>query len=459
MQALEKVLIVEDDEGLNDLLSEEVRDIGYKVQSSRSMEDGRQIVSEWVPDAVISDVRLPGQNGLALLSYCQNLEMAPAFLVITAFGSVPQAVEALKAGADNFLTKPLDLDHLRISLMRALESRRLKKEINRYQELLGQEHFHGMAGQSSSMRALFAQIRQLAAAGGPVLIIGESGSGKELVARAIHNESMPAGSPFVAVNCAGVPEGLLESEFFGHAAGAFTGASTSRKGLFSEAEGGTLLLDEIAEMPLLLQTKLLRVLEDGKVRPVGSNEEVNTSVRVIAATHRDLEQEVKKGKFREDLFYRLETFMLKVPPLRERDDDLELLVGRFISSFSSQLNKEVKGISEPAMKKLKTYSFSGNVRELKNAIERAVTLCRNDEIELSDLPERIRRKSDRLPEVYREEGAAEGLFNGHVVPLAEMERRYIDHVMKVTKGNKRRTAALLGIGRRTLYRKLEMEDN
>jgi transcriptional regulator with PAS, ATPase and Fis domain len=273
------------------------------------------------------------------------------------------------------------------------------------------------------------------------------------VARAVHRESARADGPFVPVKCAGIPEQLLESEFFGHAAGSFTGAGKGRQGLFAEAQGGSLLLDEISEMPLSLQAKLLRILQDGKLRRIGENREHPVNVRILAATHRDLEEEVRLGHFREDLFFRLETFILRVPPLRERDEDIEYLAARFLRQFSLAVDKRVSGFSDEALALMNRYPFPGNVRELSNAVERAVTFTTENSIRSADLPARMRRyrpdaasyRSD--PEGFPAE--AQGLYS-----LSEMERRYIHHVLGQTGGNKRRAAAVLGIGRRTLYRRL-----
>jgi DNA-binding NtrC family response regulator len=376
--------------------------------------------------------------------------------VVTAFGTVPQAVEALRQGADDFLTKPLDFDHLRLSISRVLEKRRLREQLVRYQEILGEEGFHGLLGRSRPMQRLFSQIRQVARGAGPVLIVGESGVGKELVARAIHRESERASRTFLAVNCAGIPETLLESEFFGHSAGAFTGASRRRNGLFLEADGGTLLLDEIVEMPSSLQAKLLRTLQEGTIRPVGADSERAIDVRIVAATNRELETEVSSGNLREDLFYRLETFTLSVPPLREREDDLELLTGRFAQRFAVQMNRDIHGLSSEALDGLRAYPFPGNVRELQNAIERAVTFCDGPMIKLEHLPVRIRKHSAEMTiPVHDSSNSPNNLLADGTLPsLAELETRYIRYVLDRLGGNKRQAAALLGIGRRTLYRRL-----
>ncbi|HLV01969.1 MAG TPA: sigma-54 dependent transcriptional regulator [Acidobacteriota bacterium] len=450
------ILLVEDDHGLRNLLQLELEEAGLEVIACGSAEDAARALRQQAVDAIISDLRLPGMDALQLLEQAKKLEFAPAFLVITAFGTVARAVEALKAGADDFLTKPLDLDHLKLSLHRALETRKLRQDLKNYRELLDDEdRFHGMIGRSTLMRRMFQQIRQLARASGAVLITGESGTGKELVAGAIHRESQHSTGPYIAVNCAGIPKDLMESEFFGHAEGAFTGAGKARQGLLSEADGGSLLLDEISEMPIELQAKLLRVLEDGKVRPIGESTEKKIDVRIIASTNREIEEEIKKGHFREDLFFRLETFRIHVPPLRDRDEDLDILIAYFIHKFSRRLDKNIKGISPEALNAMKRYPFPGNVRELQNAIERAVAFCADEEIQCHHLPDRITGNKN-IPMQTDPETRATGFPPDEVIlPLGQVEAAYIRSVLEKVGGNKRRAAALLGIGRRTLYRKLE----
>lgn len=453
-QTQENILIVEDDQGLGHLLQEELTDAGLQVHWVASAEQGQEWMAANNADLIVCDLRLPGADGLHLLHTSRQHFPEPGFVIITAFGSVPQAVEALKAGADDFLTKPLDLDQFVICVQRTLENRRLRQEVQRSRELLAHKDFHGLIGHSQPMLSLMGHIKQLAAADGPVLIVGESGTGKELVARAVHGESSQRNTSQVVVNCAGIPAELLESELFGHTAGAFTGAAKERKGLFAEADRGSIFLDEISETPLSMQAKLLRVLQDGKIRPVGSNKEVSTKARIIAATNKDLEEETAQGRFREDLFYRLETFTLRVPPLREREEDLEILAGRFLYTFTAKLGRDIRGFSDPALDVLKNYPFPGNVRELQNAVERAVTLSQGRWITPRDLPQRMRENnlsSQHTPQL----SAQSTLLQGDRLPtLEELKERYIAHVLEQTQGNKRRAAALLGIGRRTLYRYL-----
>jgi DNA-binding NtrC family response regulator len=451
------ILVVEDDRGLRELVGEELEEAGHAVFAAANAAEALALLGRHAPELVISDLRLPGEDGMSLLETLRKLPMPPAFIMITAFGTVEQAVEALKRGADDFLTKPLKLDHLRLAVSRALERRELQRQVAAYREMLDGGDFHGMIGRSAPMRQLFEQIRRIARAQGPALILGESGVGKELVARALHRQSERRDGPFVAINCAGIPAELLESELFGHSAGAFTGAHKARKGLFAEAEGGTLLLDELGEMPPPMQSKLLRILQDGTLRQVGENRERKIDVRIVAATNRDLEAEIDSGRFRADLFYRLETFALRVPPLRERGDDLDLLVANFLSHYGREAGVPVRGIASEALERLRAYPFPGNVRELSNAIERAVVFCRGELLELHDLPERIRGRS-YLARPGAATAGLQHLAGGELLPLRLVEQRYVRQVLAHTGNNKQQAARLLGIGRRTLYRYLEEEE-
>lgn len=453
------ILVVEDDAALSRLLVDELEADGARVEAFAELSGARHWLADHSPVLVVTDLRLPDGNGMELVSELSKNDTRPAIIVVTAFGSVRQAVEALQAGADDFLTKPLDLDHFHICVERVLETRRLRYELAQFRRLSGVgDDFHGLFGRSAPMRTLFDHIGVVARAHGPVLINGESGTGKELVARAIHAESERADGPFLAVNCAGVPQELMESEFFGHASGAFTGARAARRGLLQQAHGGTLLLDEIGEMPLALQAKMLRALQDGSIRPVGQDTEEHVDVRIVAATHRDLAQRVADGDFREDLYYRLETFAIDVPPLRARGDDVELLAQRLLARCAAAQNKPVRGFSPEALAQLAAYPFPGNVRELQNVVERAVAFADGERVEVADLPARL--ASNAAPAasagiVPRGDG---GLLDGAVLPtLDEVQKRYVRRVLDEVGGNRRRAAALLGIGRRTLYRWLDGE--
>ena len=433
------VAVVEDDPALNELLVEELEAEGYRVTHHGSVED--YLSQEGQPDVVVSDIRLPGTSGMSLLQTLQQQNNPPAVLLITAFGTVDQAVDALKQGAADFLTKPLDVEHLLLSVQRILEHRSLKQELNRFKTQ--QTGPAGMIGQSPAMRKLYTQIEQIAAVDGSVLILGESGTGKELVARAIHQLSERRDKSFQAVNCAGIPADLMESEFFGHEAGAFTGAKGKRSGLLKQADGGTLLLDEIGEMPMALQAKLLRVLQEGTLRAVGSDKEERVDVRILAATHQNLEQNVEQGSFRQDLFYRLETFSLYVPALRERGEDIERLVRHFINELQNE--QRIKDIDSDALEALYRYPFPGNVRELQNAIERAMAFSADDTIHCDDLPKRILEYS----------GPDQGSLKNEWPTLHQLQEDYIKRVMQHVEGNKSKAADILGITRRTLYRWLD----
>lgn len=453
------VLVVEDDGALNEMLVEELSGQGWRVESSRSAEGGYELAARCRPDLVVTDLQLPGADGMQLLASLLRLPRPPAVLMITAFATVERAVAALKAGADNFLTKPLDIEHFLIACQRLVEHRRLRDELNEYRQASEERGFHGMLGTSRAMLELFDQIQRIARADGPVLISGPSGAGKEHVARALHAESGRAEKPFIAVNCAAVPTDLMESEFFGYAAGAFTGADKARPGLFREADGGTLFLDEIGEMPLALQARLLRALQDGRIRPVGEEREVQVDVRVVAASNRDLGECVAAGSFREDLYYRLETFLLEVPPLSARGADIELLAQDFLLEHARAADRPARRLGDDALECLRAYHWPGNVRELSNAIERAVTFCNGEVVGAGDLPERVyRAEGGRDERVNTVEAIPATLLEGEVLPtLEELRGRYVRHVLHCTGGNKRRAAALLGVGRRTLYRWLDLE--
>ncbi len=442
-----RLLVVEDDASLRALLVDELEDAGHEVLAAADAESGWDALQNAAVQLVVSDLRLPGEDGMALLNRTREMAAPPGFVVVTGFGTIEQAVAAIKRGADDFLTKPLDLDHLHVAVERVLEKQWMRRRLRECEALLGEDDFHGLLGRSAPMRRLFDAVRRIAAGDGPVLVLGQSGTGKELVARALHQESPRAAGPFVAVNCAGVPSELLESEFFGHVAGAFTGAVCRRGGLFQEASGGTLFLDEIGEMPPGLQAKLLRVLEDGQVRPVGSDRSLPVDLRIVAATNRDLAAAVEGGEFRTDLYYRLETFQIVIPPLRGRGEDLELLAMRFLQRTAERLGRPVRSIEATALRALTRYPFPGNVRELANIMERAVTFCSGQEIRLEDLPERLRDGGGAIRFLPR--------ASDDWPTLDELEAGYIERVLAHCEGNKRRAAHILGIGRRTLYRRLE----
>ncbi|WP_166254462.1 sigma-54-dependent transcriptional regulator [Marinobacter salicampi] len=447
-----RILLVEDDASLRMLLGEELEADGYQVESVGTCADATASAREDLPDLIVSDLRLPDQDGMVLLQRLRAEGHEVPFIIITAFGTVGQAVDALKAGADDFLTKPLSMDHLRLKVRRLLAHAAVINELERYKSQQQQATWHELVGESDVMASLRKQITQIAKSHAPVLVTGESGTGKELVARAIHRESERRDGPFLPVNCAGIPQELMESEFFGHEAGAFTGAKQARKGLFAEAVGGTLLLDEIGEMPIALQAKLLRVLQEQKVKPVGSDHEESVDVRIIAATHVDLLKAVAEGRFREDLYYRLETLMLVVPPLRERGDDIELLAVNFLAEAAARHGRGFMRLSEHASQILADYPFPGNVRELASAVERAVTFCDGDVIRPEHLPTRIRQRTTGAVDNVR--GRPQGNL-AEWPSLEQVQQAYVRDVIQAAEGNKRRAAQILGVNRRTLYRWLE----
>ncbi|WP_424010734.1 sigma-54-dependent transcriptional regulator [Marinobacter sp.] len=448
------ILLVEDDASLLLLLAEELELDGYRVEAAATAEEGQNKARASVPDLIVSDLRLPDDDGLSVLRSLQAAGHSVPFIIITAFGTVDQAVDALKAGADDFLTKPLSTDHLRLKIRRLLSQAAITSELARYKSRSDEDTSMGLVGNSAAMRRLRTEIRQVARSGAAVLINGESGTGKELVARAIHDESDRKARPFLPVNCAGIPQELMESEFFGHEAGAFTGAKQARKGLFAEADGGTLLLDEIGEMPLALQAKLLRVLQEGTIKPVGADHEESVDVRIIAATHVNLLKAVEEGSFREDLYYRLETLALLVPPLRDRDDDVDLLSMHFLREAARRHNRGFMRLSEVTSQTLMDYPFPGNVRELGSAIERAVTFCDGEVIQPEHLPARIRKRQAEPPSGETE------TRSGNLADwptLETVQQDYVSKVIKAVDGNKRRAAQILGVNRRTLYRWLDAE--
>ncbi len=454
------LLVVEDDAAIRELLEEELNDAGYDTLGVPSAEDALALLSHTPVAMMITDVRLPGMTGIQLLQQLRQSGSELGIIVITAFGTIDQAVEALKLGADDFLTKPLDLDAIREAVFRVLERQRLSLSHD-----TEPNDFHGIVGKSPVMQSLFHDASRLAKSDAPILILGESGTGKELLALAIHQESKRHDAPFVAVNCASIPADLMESEFFGHVKGAFTGANEARKGLFHSAQGGSLFLDEIGEMPVNLQAKLLRALQEKTVRPVGGEREEPVDVRIIAATHRNLEKEIEQENFRSDLFYRLETFSLRIPPLRERGTDIEQLIFALIDKHAESQGKQIEQIEPEALNSLLNYPYPGNVRELENAIMRAVTLSEEGVLQHDDLPERLREQASQ----HSSGSEIPPALSGEVLPgtqapapaparwpsLEEVEKRYIRKVLEATGGNKRRTAEVLGIARRTLYRRLE----
>lgn len=442
------VLVVDDDQGMCELLETDLRMRGYEPAWTTSAAAALQYLKINSVDVVLSDVRMPGQSGLQLCAEIAGLYAGLPVIVMTAFGSMETAVAALRAGAYDFITKPLEMDLLTVSLDRAIAHQRLQQQVRKLTETVDHaSHFGDILGNSPVMLAIYQQLIQIATATSSVLLTGESGTGKELVARWIHRRGPRNTGPFVAVNCAALPEPLLESELFGHAKGAFTDARAERKGLFLQADGGTLFLDEVGELPLSMQVKLLRVLEQRTVRPVGGDREIPINVRLLSATNRDLEEALEAHLFREDLFYRINVIQVELPPLRARGSDVLTIAQHFLQDFSTLMNKPIGGIQPEAAERLLAYNWPGNVRELRNVIERAVALARTDRIDIADLPEKIRQF--RKGQVF-----IDGDDPHELVRLEELERRYIQHVLDVAGGNRSQAARILGLDRKTLYRKL-----
>ena len=445
-----KILIVDDDRALCELLEEDLSRRGHQVLTSLKVVEARELLHQHEVDIVLTDLNMPGISGIDFCAELHDNRPDLPVVIMTAFGSLETAIAALRAGAYDFVTKPVDLDLLSISLGRALQHRHLQEKVRLLKDQVRRQRSDDeMLGESPLFQNIKQQIMRIADLDTSVLIAGESGTGKELVARALHHQSQRSDGPFIAINCAALPENLLESELFGHVKGAFTDAREQRKGLFVEATGGTLLLDEIADLPLALQPKLLRVLEDHKVRPLGGSSEIDCDVRVLAATHRDLEEAVAAGRFRSDLFYRLNVIQLELPPLRDRGNDILLLALQFIKQLSQRFNKSVVGLAQPAAACLLAYHWPGNVRELRNVIERALALTLHDQLTIEDFPEQVKRPNGAAPL------PASLVDPGTILPLAEMESRYIHQVVEQLEGNQTLAARLLGVDRKTLYRKLK----
>lgn len=443
-----RVLVVDDDPAMTEVLVAGLRVREFDPVGKPGVEDAIEALRSGEFDVVLTDLLMRGPSGIDLCRRIAENRPDVPVLVMTAFGSLDSAIAAIRAGAYDFLTKPVELDSLALALDRAVQHRALREEVKRLRRESGSVSFGDIVGQSSAIREMLELLDRIADTDSSVLITGESGTGKELVAKALHAKSRRRAKPFVAVNCAAVPEALLESELFGHAKGAFTDAKVARRGLFMEAGGGTLFLDEIGEMPLSTQPKLLRALQERTARPVGGLEEIPFDVRIVTATNRDLEADVESGKFREDLLYRLNVIPVHVPPLRSRGNDVLLLAQRFVEQFAAKTRKSVHGLSAAAGEKLLAYAWPGNVRELQNCIERAVALARFDELAVDDLSEKVRdyRRSHVL--LVADDPS-------ELVPLDEIERRYILKVLEAMGGNKTLAAQALKLDRKTLYRKLE----
>jgi len=441
-----KILVVDDEPAEREGLARLVGQWGYDVETASSGEEALNLVETQHPAVVVTDLVLPEMDGLTLLQKLKETGRPPIVLLVTGHGTVETAVEAMRHGAFDYLTKPVDTTRLQVLLEKSIEQESLSREVNLLRHQLRQKGSFGqMVGQSRGMQEVYRWVELAATSTAPVLVYGESGTGKELVARTIHELSNRRSKPFVAINCAAIPETLIESELFGHERGAFTGATERRLGCFELTDGGTLFLDEIAEMDPNTQAKLLRVLQEGSFRRVGSGKaEIQVDVRVVAATNQIPSEAITNGKLREDLFYRLNVFSIHLPPLRERREDIPLLARNFIEEFNRQDNRQVRGLSGDTEKELERYHWPGNVRELRNVIQRAVVLSGSGLIGVEHLPDNVLRAAAPAPPPT----------GGSVTPIREMERDMILRALEETGQDKRRAAQLLGISLKTLYNKL-----
>jgi len=447
------ILVVDDEKSICELLEITFRKEGHRVEVANSVEAAKRKLEGSLYDIIISDVRMPGATGVELLRFTREIAPDSYFVLITGVPSLETAIAAANEGANRYVIKDHDLvQQLRVAVREVTENLKLKKEAGYLRrELRRLTGLDNIIGQSPKMKAIFDLIQTVAPQNSRVLITGESGTGKELVARAIHENSARSGSPFITINCGAFPETLLESELFGYMKGAFTGANENRRGLFQASDGGTLFMDEIGNMNLAMQVKLYRVLQEGKVRPLGSNEEIDVDVRVIAATNKDLEKAIANGEFREDLFYRLSVIPLHVPALRDRREDIPLLARYFLERFRNSMNKQIEAISPQAMRRLESYDWPGNVRELENTIERAVALESGPEISVSVLPDRVAGTSSAV-------ATAPGHPENLQLPeagvdfervIADTEKRYLQAALEKADGVRTQAAELLKISYRS----------
>jgi len=447
---MRRVLVVDDEENIRLVLRTLLKKHGYEVEVADGGEAALAALDLFDPDVILTDVRMPRMGGLDLLSALKAKQHPATVIVMSAYGNIDLAIEAMKAGAYDYVGKPFKPDEVVLALRKAEEREALRRENRALKEQIQKDNqFESILAKSKEMLDIFRTITKIADFKTTVLITGESGTGKELVARAIHGKSSRKGSPFVAINCGAIPENLLESELFGHKKGAFTDASTDRRGLFEEADGGTLFLDEIGELPVNLQVKLLRVLQEEHIRRLGDTKDIKVDVRIIAATHRDLTADVKAGRFREDLFYRINVLAIHIPPLRSRREDVSLLIDHFVTRNNARLGTSIRGLSPESRKLLLEYAWPGNVRELENTIERAMVLAESDVLQTGDLPERIRDALDPV-QVHLASGELSVKKT-----TAAIEEILIRRALQKTKGNRTRAADLLEISHRALLYKIK----
>jgi DNA-binding NtrC family response regulator len=443
-----RILIVDDDREMCQLLADLLGEEGYVVEV---VHDGSSALARYrveTFDLTITDLMMPRMRGTELVKQLREIDAHALVLLITGFGSIESAVEAMRAGAYHYITKPFRTDEILLQVNRALEQRSLRSEVERLRKEVQERHrFENIIGRSKRMREIFDIVAHVSDLAVNVLIVGESGTGKEMIARAIHHQSARVEKAFIPLNCAAIPETLLESELFGYVRGAFTDARKDRRGLFQAANGGVLFLDEISEIPLGLQAKLLRVIEDKEVRPLGANYAEKVDTRLVSACNRDPERLVQEGQFRQDLYYRLNVIRIDLPPLRERAEDIPILVDHFIQKFASQTQRPLEGIEPEALDTLLNYRWPGNVRELEHTIERAVHLGKENRIGLQDFPPALLARSDNVFPLSEAVGKS--------YTLKDLEKEYIMRVMAIAHGNKTEAAKTLGVDRTTLYRKLD----
>lgn len=450
MENAHRVLVVDDEEPIRKGLARVVGGLGHDVEVAVDAEEALDAALENPPDLIITDLQLPGRSGLDLVSDLKEHGIESTLVVLTAHGTIDSAIEATRRGVYDYLVKPVETERLSTVIMKGLERSAMRQEVLFLRrEMARSGVFQKLVGKAPQMLELFRMIEQIAPSNASVLVTGESGTGKEVVARTIHDLSPRAASPFVAINCAAIPETLLESEIFGHEKGAFTGATASRAGCFELASKGTIFLDEIAEMPPALQSKLLRVLEDQKVRRIGGSREIPIDVRVLAATNARVAERLESGDFREELYFRLNVFTLALSPLRERPVDIPLLAETFLQEYAQENEKEIIGFSEPAMEMMQKYHWPGNVRELRNAVHRAVILCKEYEILPTHLPPAVR------PSIRKDPTRGNSLQIAVGTPLSDVEKMMIFETLQANDGNKTRTAAVLGVSAKTLHNKLK----
>ncbi len=454
---MSKIVVIDDEPAMVEVISTLCRENGHQVNPFNSAERALEELTGIAPQVVIADIKMEKVTGFDVLQHVRRTLPQTAVILITAYASVEKAVEAMKLGAYDFVTKPFKIDELKFTIQRALEhysvireNAYLKKEVkNRYR-------FENIIGTSRAMQDIYSVVNKVADTDSTILIQGESGTGKELVARALHFNSKRQSNPFVAVNCSALPENLLESELFGHKKGAFTGAFQDKIGLFEEAEGGTIFLDEVNSMAMSLQTKLLRVLQERMIRRVGDTKTMPVNVRVVAASNEALQEKMKGGNFREDLYYRLAVIPVDLPPLRERSEDIPLLVQHFLQKNATQVGTEVKKIEPDSLEALVRYPFPGNVRELENAIERACALCENSVITVADLPPGVQGRGPGSAAAARDNIIEMPIGQRLDEFIQNEERGYIEKTLRYNNGSREKTASMLGISMATLYRKLEL---